>query len=126
MMKKLCWVLFAVLVGLFLIAVSPIKNYLHLNGDFSAFVTCLGGVGLLLVISSLLARVGKWLKIFLLITGASAAGWPLSLYLHEFLFRFFPTEPVTYILVFFVLPVTFLAGAVGTIAIGIKQLLSSR
>ena len=66
------------------------------------------------------------LRIFLITAGASALGWSISLYLHDLLIRFFPTEPVTYVLVFFVLPVTFLVGVLGAIAIGIKQLIFSR
>jgi hypothetical protein len=126
MLKIICWLLFAILVGIALVAISPLKNFLHVSGDLSSFVPLLGGVGALLVILALAAKQDKWLKTFMIITGASAAGWPISLYLHEFLFRFFPTEPVTYILVFFILPVTFLAGVFGTLAFGIKRLIFSK
>ena len=101
---KVCWGVFGVLVGLFVVAVTPL--------------------GVLLILAAV-TRIRMLLKSFLLGTGASAVGWPVSLYLHGVLIRFFPTEPFTYILFFFVFMSAFIIGAVGTILIGVRQKLSS-
>jgi hypothetical protein len=121
-----CWVLFGIMVGLVVLVVSPLRGLLHIRGDLSNYVVHLGVLGALLLILSIITRMSIILKSFLIVTGASALGWPLSLYLHDLLIHFFPTEPVTYILVFFVLPATFLVGVLGTIVVGIKQLASSK
>jgi len=65
--------------------------------------------------------MSRWLRFFFILTGASALGWPVSLWLHDILIKTFPNEPVTYILVFFVLPVTFIIGVVGAIITGVVQ-----
>ena len=121
-----CWVLLGSMVGLVLIVISPLRLLLNIRGDLSNYVIHLGVLGVPLVILSILTRMSRMLRIFLITAGASALGWSISLYLHDLLIRFFPTEPVTYVLVFFVLPVTFLVGVLGAIAIGIKQLIFSR
>ena len=105
MYTKVAWGVFSVLVGLFVVAVSPLKDLLHISGDFRNFVPYLGVLGALLVASAVAARINKLLRSFLITAGASALGWPISLYLHNLLISFFPTEPVTYVLVFFILPV---------------------
>lgn len=123
---KFCWVVFGVLVGFLVVIVSPLRESLHINGDLSDFVIPLGVIGALLVILAILTEISRVLRSFLITTGASAIGWPGALYLHNILFRFFPTEPFTYVLVFYVFPITFIVGAVGAMTIGIKQLVSSR
>ena len=120
-----CWVLLGIMVGLVLIVVSPLRELLQIHGDLSDYVIHLGVLGVSLVILAIMTRMSRVLRSFLITAGASALGWPISLYLHDLLIRFFPSEPVTYVLVFFVLPVTFLAGVLGAIVIGIKQLVSS-
>jgi len=126
MRMKLCWLLLGVMVGLVAVVVSPLREVLHVRGDLSNYVTPLGILGVPLVILSNITRMGRLLRIVLITTGVSAMGWPISLYMHDLLSRWFPSEPVTYILVFYVLPTTFIAGVVGATAIGIKQLLFSR
>ncbi len=123
MRMKVCWGVFGVLVGLFVLTVTPLGGLIHLRGEFKGFVVPLGilGVGLLILVA--VTRMSVLLKIFLLGTGASAVGWPVSLYLHSFLIRFFPTEPFTYILFFFVFTPAFIIGTAGTI-IGVKQMVS--
>jgi hypothetical protein len=113
------WLLFAVLVVLFLIA-APLNALLRIGGDFRSFVIPLGVVGALLSVVAVMTKAGRWLKLFFILTGSSALGWPTSLYLHDILIKVFPNEPLTYILVFFVLPVTFIAGIAGTIIVGIR------
>ncbi|MFH1381377.1 MAG: hypothetical protein ABIH70_00595 [Chloroflexota bacterium] len=121
-----CWALLGIMFGLVLIIISPLRGLLQIPGDLSNYVIHLGVLGVSLVILAMITRMSRVLRDFLITAGASALGWPISLYLHDLLVRFFPTEPITYILVFFVLPVTFLAGVLGAIVIGIIQLVSSR
>jgi hypothetical protein len=70
-------------------------------------------------------RTSKLLKVFLIMAGASAFGLPVNLYLHDLLIRFFPSEPFTFIMVFIILPIIFLAGVAGAIVIGVKQVVKS-
>ncbi len=121
MRLKFCWLMFAILVALIIVAISPIHTLLRLGGDFRSFVLPLGIVGAVLLVLAVLTKMSKWLRFFFILTGASALGWQVSLFAHDLLFKTFPTEPVTYVLVFFVLPVTFIVGVVGTIIIGIWQ-----
>ena len=122
----ICWALLGIMVGLVLIVVSPLMELLQIPGDLRDYVIYPGVLGGALVILAIITRMSGLLRGFLITAGASALGWPISLYLHNLLFRFFPTEPVTFILFFFILPVTFLIGVLGAIVIGIKQLVSSR
>lgn len=126
MRMKLCWLLLGVMVGLVAVVVSPLREVLHVRGDLSNYVTPLGILGVPLVILSNITRMGRLLRIVLITTGVSAMGWPISLYMGDLLSRWFPSEPVTYILVFYVLPTTFIVGVVGATAIGIKQLFFSK
>ena len=125
MSMKLCWVAFGVLLGLFLVALTPIKGLLQLHGDFSNFVLPLGVLGLALTILVLKTGMGVMLKVFLLSNGISAAGWQLSLYLHDILIRFFPTEPVTFILLFYVFIPAFILSSAGGLVIAIRQMLAA-
>ena len=125
MRMKICWGVFGVLVGLFVVAVTPLGGLIHLHGDFRDFVVPLGLLGVVLLIMAAVTRIRMPLKSFLLGTGASAVGWPVSLYLHSILIRFFPMEPFTYVLFFFVFTPAFVISATGAIVIGVKQQVSS-
>jgi hypothetical protein len=125
MLIKICWGVFGVLLGFFIVTVSPLRELTHLHGDFRDFVVPFGVLGTSLIILAAITRMSLALKSFLLTMGASAAGWPVSLYLHSVLIHFFPTEPFTYILFFFVFTPTFIFGATGAIIFGIKRLLTS-
>lgn len=121
-----CWVLLGIMAGLVLIVVSPLRGLMGIQGDLSNYVIHLAVLGIPLVILAIITKMSRVLRGFLIAAGGSASGWFISLYLHDLMYSFFPTEPVTYILVFFVLPVTFLVGILGATVIGIKQLVSSR
>jgi hypothetical protein len=121
-----CWVLLGIMAGLVLSVVSPLRELLHIPGDLSNYVTPLGVLGALLVVLATITKMSRVLRSFLITAGASAFGWPISLYIHDLLFPLFPTEGVTYVMVFFILPITFLIGVIGAIAIGIKLFISSR
>jgi hypothetical protein len=116
------WVLLLVLLS-GIILVLPLHAVLRLGGDLRNYLLPLGVVGTLLIISAALAKTGKWLKFFFILTGASALGWPVGLFLHDQLVKVWSTEPLTYVLVFFILPVTFIAGVAGTIVTGMLRLL---
>ena len=117
---KFCWLLFAALIVLFIVA-APLNGLLRIGGDFRSFVLPLGIMGASVVVLAALTKMNKWLRFFFILTGASALGWPFSLYLNRLLINFFPNEPVTYVMFFFVFPLTFIAGVIGTIITGIWQ-----
>ena len=121
-----CWVLLGLMVGLLLTIVSPLREFLGIPEDLSNYVIHVGVMGVSLVILALITRTSRLLKSSMITAGASALGWPISVYIHDLIFPLFPTEGVTFVLVFLILPVTFLAGVLGAIVIGIKQLVSSR
>ena len=121
-----CWVLLGSMAGLILVVVSPLRELLHVPGDLSNYVIHLGVLGASLLILAIITVINRVLKNFMITAGASALGWPVSIYIHELIASIYPTEGVTYVLVFFVLPVTFLVGLLGAIIIGIRQRLSSR
>ncbi|MDO8715832.1 MAG: hypothetical protein Q7J73_03370 [Dehalococcoidales bacterium] len=122
---KLCRVVFGVLLGLFLVAVTPMAGLLQLHGDFRNFVLPFGVLGAALITLALKTKMGVMLKVFLLGNGISATGWLVSLYLHGLLTQFFPTEPVTYILFFYVFTPAFIVSSAGVLIIGIRHMLSS-
>jgi NADH:ubiquinone oxidoreductase subunit 6 (subunit J) len=121
-----CWVLLGSMAGLILVVVSPLRELLQVPGDLSNYVIHLGVLGASLLILAIITVINRVLKNFMITAGASALGWPVSIYIHELIASIYPTEGVTYVLVFFVLPVTFLVGLLGAIIIGIRQRLSSR
>lgn len=123
---KLCWVVFGVIAGLFAVGVTPLGQILRLHGDFRNLAVPLGILGALLAILAVVSRTGPVLKGFLIGTGASAAGWPISLYLHRLLIRSFPAEPLTYVLFFFVFTPAFIIAATGAVVVAIKRLVFSR
>lgn len=123
---KVLWVIFGVIASLFVVSATPLSQMLRLHGDFRSFAVPLGILGALLTGMALSTRTSLILKVFLVGTGASAVGWPFSLYLHRVLAQIFPTEPVTYVLFFYVFTPAFVVAAAGALLIGIKRLLFSR
>ena len=123
MRLKVSWLLFACLLALIIFAL-PLRNLLHLGGDIRSFLFPLGILGALLVVFAVLAKTGRWLRFFFMLVGLSAFGLPADLLLHELLFKIWPTEPVTYVLLFYILPLTFVIGVFGTIITGLSRLFS--
>ena len=117
MRLKLSWLLFACLLALIIVAL-PLRGLLRLGGDITSFLPVLGILGAMLVVFAAIAKMGRWLRFFFILTGASALGWPVSLWLHNILIKVWSTEPVTYVLVFYILPLTFVTGVMGTIITG--------
>ena len=115
---KGCW---AILAGLILLLIVPLTPFGAHSGRFELFpgipLIVLGAA--LVILAAMLHTNALLLKIFLIAAGASAIGWPSSLFLHSFLFQYFPTEPVTYVLFFFVFPLTFAISTIGSLITGL-------
>jgi len=135
---KLSWSIFWALVGVFVVIASvfliPAFRDL-LRGSllfFSPFVVffLLGGA---LIFFTVKEKVGGMPKKFLLLTGASAVGFLVFVFLHNAIYALFiyffgaefwngGDEPVFFIMAIFVCPLGFLVGAVGSIILAIKKL----
>jgi len=126
MRLKICWIVFGILIAFFIISITVSGRFLHFTADFRDSTIFLGMIGAVLIILAAGTRVIAVLKSLFILTGAAAAGWPVALLLHRILYNIFPTEPVTYIIFFFICTPVFILGAIGTIAIGIRQLVMTR
>lgn len=110
-----CWAIFVVFISLLILALTPVRQF------FEGVPKLFGGILLILLgisLAVLTARVitNSVLKGFMIATGVAVIGWPTSLFLHGFLYLYYPTEPVTYVLFFFVFPLIFAIGAIGVIS----------
>ena len=121
------WALVGVIVGIIAIIVSTrFIPPLFVDRFVVPAVLALGvvflGLGVTLVIMTIKARVGRMLKKFLLLTGASIVGLPVFGILHNAVSGLFNTEePVFFILAIIVCPIGFLVGVVGSIVLTIKN-----
>jgi hypothetical protein len=114
---KVCWAILACLILLLIVPLIPLGKH---SGRFELFPGIpLIVFGIMLVILAAMLKMNTLLKVFLIAAGASAIGWPSSLFLHSFLFQYFPTEPVTYVLFFFVFPLTFAISTIGSLITGL-------
>lgn len=134
-------IVFYTLVALFIVIISYffIPSPLHLKRSLFPFMAVLafaffllGGV---LVFLTLKSKVKGWLKKFLILTGGSAAGFLISVILHNFVYGLFiylfgagfwdniglGDEPFFFILAIIICPLGFLVGAIGSIIILIKK-----
>jgi len=84
-----------------------------------------------LIVLTVREKVGGTLKKFFLLTGASSAGFFVSILLHNLVYGLFihffgegfwngGDEPVFFIMAIIVCPLGFLVGAVGSIVLGVK------
>jgi len=92
-------------------------------------------LGAALIFLTVKEKVGGVLKKFLLLTGASAMGIPVSISLHNAIYALFihfsgadfwdrigiGDEPVFFIMAIFVCPIGFLVGAIGSIVLRHKE-----
>ncbi len=114
---RVCW---AILAGLVLLLIVPLTPWGVYSGRFELFPGIpLIVLGAALIILVAILRTNAILKFFLIAAGVSAIGWPFSLFLHSFLFQYFPTEPVTYVLFFYVFPLTFVTSTIGSFIVGL-------
>ena len=103
-----------------MLLIFPLTPFGEHSGRFELFPGIpLIVFGSALVILAAMLHTNVVLKIFLIAAGASAIGWPSSLFLHSFLFQYFPTEPVTYVLFFYVFPLTFAISTIGSLIAGL-------
>ena len=132
---KLAWAIFWALIGVFVVIASVflvpairelLMGFLFMTVSGAVFIL-LGGA---LIYFTVKEKVGGMLKKSLLLTGASAAGIPISAALHNALYALVLVtmlnrpdldEPVFFIIAIFVCPLGFLVGAVGSIVLFIKR-----
>ncbi|MBA7485596.1 hypothetical protein ES707_21144 [subsurface metagenome] len=137
MKDRLIWSIFWALVGVFIIAVCamaiPAFGELVMGLLFIAIAGAvflvLGGVLIFLTVRQ---KVGGLIKKFLLLTGASAVGIPVSVFLHNAVYGLFiyffgegfwsgGDEPFFFIMGVIVCPLGFLVGVVGNIVLVIRR-----
>jgi hypothetical protein len=134
-------VIFYVLVAMAVVAFS-MEQLMSL----SFFVVTLlaiafGLLGVVLVVLTARLREARMEKTFFILTGASAAGIPICLILHNLVYRLVLTwfgegfwerhtpwddEPVFFLLAVFVCPTLFLIGTLGSIVLLIKARIAKR
>ncbi len=137
---KLSWSIFWALVVVFIVIASvffvPVFRELLMGFLFiiiSGIVFLLLGVAL--IFFTVKEKVGGILKKLFMLTGASAAGFFVSMLLHNAIYGLFihffgadfwdriglGDEPFFFIMAIFVCPIGFLVGAVGSIVLAIKK-----
>jgi hypothetical protein len=135
MKGKLIWSIFWAFVGVLVIAVSmffiPPVNRLLVGEEnptlvgYVFFVSAgvvLTGLGVTLLVLTVKTKVAGRLKKFLLLTEASFVGLPVFIILHNAVSALLNTEEaVFFILATIVCPAGFLVGAIGTIALAIRN-----
>ena len=137
---KLSWPIFWALVGIFVViacefAIPVFRDLLRGSLLFLSPFVVFFLLGVALIILTVKEKVGGMLKKFLLLTGASAAGFLFFILLHNAVYGLFihffgadfwgrmglPDEPVFFIMAIFVCPLGFLVGTAGSIALDIKK-----
>lgn len=136
--------IFSALVGVFVVIASMItipgfrKLIQELNMGFWFFIisgTTFFFLGLILIFLTVKEKVEGKLKKFLILTGASAAGFFISVLLHNFLYGLFiflfgtdfwkriglEDEPFFFFLAIIVCPLGFLIGVVGSAMLFVKK-----
>jgi hypothetical protein len=139
MKGKLIWSIFWALVAVFVVVVGimfigmPLHGYVLFAGLAVFF-----GLGVTLLVLAARAKLKKMLKAFLLLTGASAAGMPLFVVLHNLVYGLFiyffgegfwsgiGDEPFFFIMAVLVSPIAFLVGAIGSIVLNFWPAKKSR
>jgi quinol-cytochrome oxidoreductase complex cytochrome b subunit len=128
---KLSWSIFWALVGIFVVIASaffiaafvPAFRGSIFLGFIAIYSVIFFLLGVALIFLTIKEKVRGMPKKFLLLTGASAAGFLVFALIHNILLH--PLlgycEPVTFVITNFVCPIGFLVGAVGSIVLGIKQ-----
>ena len=141
MKDKLIWPIFWALVGVFVVIASVfvIPAVRELVMGF-LFITISGAtfflLGVALIFLTVKGKAEGMLKKFLILTGASAAGFFVSAFLHNAIYGLFilwfgtdfwgrivpgGDEPFFFIIAVFLCPIAFLVGAGGSIVVVIKR-----
>ncbi len=132
---KLVRSIFWALVGVFVVIASvfaiPAARELLMGFLFIIISGVIFGLlGVALIVLTLKEKVGGKFKKFLLLTGASAVGIPVSIFLHNAIYGLIFVrmldrpdfdEPFFFIMAIFVCPIGFLVGVVGSIVLSVKQ-----
>ena len=134
---KLSWSIFWALIAVFIViaGVFLIPVFRESVMGFPFLIT--SGVvffllGVALIVLTVKEKIEGILKKFLLLTGASSAGFIVSILLHNAIYGLFihffgadfwngGDEPVFFIMAIVVCPIGFLVGAVGSIVLAIKK-----
>ena len=123
MKGKLIWSVFWALVGVFIMILGTMffgRGLIPYGFLIIGVVFALLGVALLFL--TIKTKVGGILKKFLLLTGASAVGLPVSVLLHNVVSGLFNIEePAFFVLAIIVCPIGFLAGTIGSIVQFVKS-----
>ncbi len=140
MKGKLSWPIFWALVGIFVVIASVF--FIPTLREFPMgflFITISGAIflllGVALIFFTVKEKVGGMLKKFFILTGASSAGFFVSVLLHNAIYGLFiywfgadfwdrigvGDEPVFFIIATIVCPLGFLVGAVGSIVLAIGR-----
>ena len=137
---KLSWSIFWALVGTFVVIASVflIPTFRELLMGF-LFIIISGTVffllGVALIFLTIKEKVEGMLKKFLILTGASSAGFFVSVLLHNAIYGLFircfgadfwsrigvKDEPFFFIIAIFVCPIAFLVGAIGSIVLAVRR-----
>lgn len=136
--------IFWITVGFFVIlilAMTPwglpflLKQYPYTGQVLLSIGGVFGFLGLALLILVARERLEKKFKIFLILTGASAVGIPVSIVLHNLVYLLFMKflgenfwqrtavgdEPVFFTLATIILPIVFIVGVIGSIVLFSKR-----
>lgn len=120
------------MVGFFAIP-FPLKRSIFPFAAVLAIIFSL--LGAVLIFLTLKAKLRKKIKVFFILTGASASGFLIFVLLHNFIYGLFiyffgkdfwikiglSDEPFFFILALLVCPIVFLTGVIGTIVMLIKK-----
>ena len=131
---------FLALVGIFIIVLAvyiipPVRELVLEAAFFLGAGVALLLLGALLIYFTLKGKVRGLLKKLLLLTGASAAGIPVGVVLHNVVYGVFiyffgenfwdrigmSDEPVFFVLAIIVCPIAFLVGVVGSIVLTLRR-----
>ncbi len=131
------WTLIAIFVTtviyIFIPMTAPIRRPLWPFFVALAIISFL--LGVILIFLTLKKQAKGWPKRFLLLTGISVIGMPISIVLHNFIYGLFiylfgqnfweriglTDEPVFFIIAIFLCPIGFLVGAICNIVLLVKQ-----
>lgn len=117
---------FAIIVSFFFVPL--------LRKGFFVWIGAFFVLGLALVVMAIRQRVERMFKFFLILTGASAAGFVASVLLHNFIYGLFiylfgpefwinigiGDEPVFFFIAILICPIAFIIGLVGSLVMLIK------
>ena len=136
LIRSIFWALVGVFVVMACVFGIPAVRELLMGLLFMAISGAVFALlGVALIVLTVKEKVAGMLKKFLLLTGASAVGIPVSIFLHNAIYGLFiewfgagfwdriglGDEPFFFIMAIFVCPIGFLVGVVGSIVLATKK-----